>query len=124
MQHQRLTLASSGAGTVADQHTRAFSGEISAIYLEIGDLTNTVDITITDDATGASILTITNASANGWYVPRIPVCDPAGTAALYAAGGTALLEEIPIDGALKVAVAQAGNSHTGHITIYVLEGTD
>ncbi len=120
MQHQTLAIVSSAAGVVADQRTRSFSGKLVGIYFTLGDLASgAVDITVTDDKTGAAVLTITNAAANGWYVPQIPVYTTAGAAALFAAGGTALLEELPIDGAFKVAVAQAGNSHTGAIDFYV-----
>lgn len=119
MKHHRLTISSTSAGAVTDQHTRPLSGCVAGFYLEIGTLANTTDITITDDETGAAILTITNAAASGWYPVRIGSVDAAGAAQLFAAGGTAVPACIPIDGTMKIAVAQPGNSKLGAITVYV-----
>lgn len=119
MKSDTITITSTAAGAVADQRTRAFEGKIEAFYLSIGTLGNTVDITITDDKTGAAVLIITNASASGWYPVRIPTVDAAGAALLYAAGGTGVGTKIPINGALKIAVAQPGNSKTGTLYVFV-----
>lgn len=122
MQKQRLTIASSGAGAVADQRTRSFQGLLAGIYFEIGDLTSgAVDVVVTDDETGAAVLTITNASASGWYTPRIPTHGTGGTASLYAGSGTAVEAPLPIDGEFKVVITGAGNSHTGYLTFFVAD---
>lgn len=117
---QRVTIASSAAGAVANIFTKTFSGNLEAIYLELGDLASgAVDFVITEAETGAPILTITNASASGWYKPMIPVYGTDGTALLHAAGGTAEMGALPIDGQIKIVTTGAGNSHTGYLTFYI-----
>ena len=120
---QKITLASAADESFADQRTDAFTGRLLGIYLSIGTLANTTDITITDDETGAPVLTIPNASASGWFAPQIPVYGTGGTAALFAAGGTAVLAPLPVDGELKVAAAQGGVSKTGDLWFFIEEGS-
>ena len=120
MRHERVVISSSAAGAVADAYTRAFSGLLRGIYLELGTLASgAVDFVITEAETGAPVLTITNASASGWYAPSVPVYGTDGTALLHAAGGTAEMTPLPIDGALKIVTTGAGNSKLGALTFYV-----
>jgi hypothetical protein len=121
MRHDVVTLAvnASGAATV---YSDPLSGLIAGLYVENGDLDAGSDITITDEASGAAILTITNLAADAWYVPTVGVVDAAGAARLYAVGGTAIPALIPIDGRLKFVVAQGGVSKTGTVHVYVVPG--
>lgn len=120
MQKQRLDIGSTAAGAVADIHTRGFSGLLRGIYFELGTLASgAVDLVITVEETGAPVLTITNASASGWYAPSIPTTDTGGTAAVYAASGASVNAPLPVDGSFKVVVTGAGNSHLGRVTFYV-----
>lgn len=120
MRHERVVIASDGAGAVADAYTRTFSGLLRGIYLDLGTLASgAVDFVITEEETGAAILSITNAAASGWYVPEAPVYGTGGSAALYAAGGSAVTRPVPVDGRLKIVTTGAGNSKSGALTIYV-----
>lgn len=120
MAHDRVAVTSGAAGASVTAYSRAFSGLLQAIYIEVGDLANTVDFTITEEETGAAILTLSNVSSSGWYSPRIPTHDAAGAGLLYAAAGAAVADRIPIDGRIKIVAAQPGNSHTGYVTPYVV----
>lgn len=120
MDFQRLEIDSDGAGAVADIYTKPFQGLLRGVYLELGTLASgAVDIVITDDFTGAAILTITNAAASGWYVPTLATHDASGTGALYAGGGSAVRAPVPVAGILKVATTAAGNDKLGAISFYV-----
>lgn len=115
MDKQRIAVVSSGAGAVDDINSKGFSGILAGIYLELGDLASgAVDFVITVKETGAAVLTITNASASGWYKPMIPAYTTAGVASTVP-----ILEPLPIDGQFKVVTTGAGNSHTGYLTFYV-----
>jgi len=75
---------------------------------------NTVDMTITDEATGQSLVTRSNVSAAFVANPRVPTSDAAGTAALYAAGGTAVQDRIALANTrIKIVLAQGGTSKKG-----------
>jgi hypothetical protein len=121
VRHDIVTLAVS-AGGAATVYSDPLSGFIAGLYVENGDLDVGTDITITDAASGAPILTITNLAADAWYVPTVGAVDAAGAARLYAAGGTAIPALLPIDGALKFVVAAGGASKTGTVHVYVAPG--
>lgn len=81
----------------------------------------TVDFTITGEITGIPILTVTNETASNTYYPRAATVSVANAAALYAAGGTAVNERVPIAGErIKIVIAQGGATTTGKF--YVLVG--
>lgn len=118
MRHDVVTLAVSAAGA-ATVYSEALSGIIAGLFVENGDLDVGTDITITDAASGAPILTITNLTADDWYIPSVGLVDAAGAARLFAAAGTAVPGLLPIDGPLKFVVAQGGVSKTGTVHVYV-----
>jgi hypothetical protein len=80
-----------------------------------------VDITVTAEVSGLPIVTITDAGTVALQVyPRAAVVSVANAAALYAAGGTAITDKIPIAGErIKIAVAQGGVSTSGKFHVYV-----
>lgn len=102
-------------------YSRSISGFLAGIYIAVGTLAATTDITITDEASGAPILTITNIAASGWYVPTLPTVDAANAARLYAAGGTAVAAPIPVAGRVKFVLAQGGTATTGTIHLFIQE---
>lgn len=119
MQYERLTLTTDASGDATVYTKRPISGHLQGLYFTLGTLTSgAVDVVVTQNETTAAVLTITNGAANGWYKPMIPVYGTGGTAALYAAGGTAVLEDMPVNGNLKVVVAQGGNATTGYLDVY------
>ena len=79
------------------------------------------DLTITGEDTGVAIATLSNIGTSGvTVVPRQATHTTAGAAALYAAGGVAVLEPVAIAGErIKVVVAQGGTSKTGTLHICI-----
>lgn len=92
-------------------------GFLHAIYVAIGTLANTVDITVTDVETGQLLLTLTNVAANALVMPRLPVHDATGAAI------TGLADRAPIGRlGVQVAVAQAGNTKAGTVFVFIDQG--
>lgn len=116
-----ITVDASGNGT---GFTPIVSGYVQAIrYVpDAGAPYATgVDVTITGEVSGLPILTITDAGTAALSIyPRAAVVTVANAAALYAAGGVAVLDKIPIAGErIKIALAQGGVSTTGKFHVYV-----
>lgn len=116
-----VTVNASGDATA---YTGIVYGSILAIrYVPDGStpLDTGADVTITADASGLPILTITNigtTAAN--YAPQQAVVSVANAAALYAAAGTAVTAPIPVSNErVKLVVAQGGNAKIGTFHIYV-----
>ena len=79
-----------------------------------------VDFTITEEDTGQAIITVTNAgTASLSLYPRIATVSTANAALLYAAGGAAVSDLMPIAGRIKVVVAQGGNTKIGNFYFYL-----
>lgn len=114
----KLTLATDAAGVASATTDRQVSGEICGIYMSVGTLAATADVTITqDDGQGSlPVLTITNLAASDWYAPGINQHDYAtGTATTYTH------VEMPAVGYITVSVAQGGASKVGTAYIVVDE---
>ena len=106
-----ITLLSDSSG---DQTT--YSGEcnglVVAFYVSVGTLDVGTDLTITEEDTGAAILTLTNVAASARYMPRLATHDSVGVAT----GG---LDAVPVNGRIKVVMAQGGNIKTGTLYVWV-----
>lgn len=115
---QTLSIA---ATTAADGSAAAYSevveGLIEMVKVTLGTWDAGVDLTLTDEETGAAIVTLTNATDGQTVRPRAATHDVAGAAALYAAGGVAVLDKIPVNGRIKLVVAQGGNVKAGSVKI-------
>jgi hypothetical protein len=110
-----ITVDASGAGT---GFTAAVTGFVRAIrYVPDGSTpydTNAI-VTVTGETTGIAIVTITHIGTTAIDLyPRAALVSVANAAALFAAGGTALVDLIPVAGErIKIGLAQAGNATTG-----------
>lgn len=115
-----LTTDSSGDVTA---YTRTTRGTVLAVrYVPDGStpLDTGADVTITDNVTGLQVLAVTNmglSSRDFW--PRAFTMTTTGTVALYAGGGTNVLDLVPVANAIKVVVAQGGATKSGTLYIYV-----
>ena len=80
-----------------------------------------VDATLTGEASGLAILTITNIGTVALdFYPRSATVSPANAANLYAAAGTAVVDRIPVAGErIKIALAQGGVSTTGKFHVWI-----
>lgn len=112
------------ATTAADGSVTAYSPYLSGYIHDIEyvktDYADTVDFTITGEATGRTIWTEANVTASAVKAVRQPTYSNAGVAALYAAGGVAVNDRIALSGdRVKIALANGGNAKVGvfHITV-------
>jgi hypothetical protein len=104
----------------ADVYSPILSGHVNQITYVKTNFTDGVDFTITGEATGITLWTESNVNATKYSVPRIATNTTAGVASLYAAGGTAVNDQIALSrDRVRIQIAQGGNATTGtfHITV-------
>lgn len=111
-----ITTDASGDATV---YSCRVSGRILALIYARGDLDNsTTDFTVTTEDTLQNVWVESDVSASKTIAPRQATHSTAGVAALYASGGTAVLDYIhACNERIKIVVAQGGNAKTGTLTI-------
>lgn len=116
-----LTVNASGALT-------AFTGAVTGRVLQITYIPDAVapldtggDFVITTEDTAVPILTITNIGTVGvTMAPRQATVTVANAAALYAAGGVAVLDHICVSNErIKIVIASGGVSKTGKLHILI-----
>ena len=106
-----VTTAADGSATA---YSPVVSGRIETIRYVKNDFDNGVDFTITAEATGETIWTQADVNASATVAPRQATHSTAGAAALYAGGGTAVLEPICLaKDRIKIVIAQGGDTKTG-----------
>lgn len=106
-----ITTTAGGAATV---YSAPLTGLLHALTYAPGTLDTGADLTITDEATGAALLTVSNAGTSGvTWMPRGATVDTSNAASLYAAGGEPVEDRLPVVGRVKCVVAQGGNAKTG-----------
>ena len=109
--------------TAADGTATAFSDEIDfgLLHQIVYTKTNFVDgstITVSGETTGQVLWQETGVNANAVRAPRQPTQNTTGGAALYAAGGTSVLDKIAVVAErLKITVSGAGAATTGRLDI-------
>jgi len=115
-----VTTAADGTATA---YTAFLSGYVHQIQYVKTNFADGVDFTITAEATGETIWTEANVNAAAIRAPRQATHSTAGVAALYAAGGTAVLDRVALSrDRVKIVLAQGGNATTGSFTILVDDG--
>ena len=122
MRRYKVTATTAADGTVTAYSPRVSGAIYSVTYIPDGanPFPNTVDVTITAEATGEAILSRSNIAAGFTAYPRAATSAPDGTASLYAAGGTAIQDKIAVgNDRIKIAVAQGGNAKTGTFVFLV-----
>jgi hypothetical protein len=117
VQTVRIAVASDADGNGA-AYSDVVEGFVELVKVTLGTLVSgQADLTITDEETGAPIVTLTNVTDGLEVRPRGPTHDLAGAAALFAAGGAAVNEKVCVNGRIKVVVAQGGASKAGSVAI-------
>lgn len=119
LKREQISITTDASGD-ATAFTEVVNGFLRGISYD-GGFDATADLTITSDAHGQSLLTVTNqaASAITWH-PRQATHATDGTASLHAAAGEPVESDIPIAGdRIKVVVAQGGNVQTGVLTFWI-----
>lgn len=114
---QSLRRAAITLTTDAGGDCTAYSTDVAGLVIgyayDRGTLDNaTTDITVTEEDTGASLLTLTNVTASARYRPRVATHDVNGLA-------TGALDAPAVVGRIKVVVAQGGASKTGTLHVYI-----
>ncbi len=111
--------------TAADGTVTAFSPRLSGKIVSItyipdgsAPYDNTVDFTLTVEGTGQGLWTQSNIAAGATVAPRQPTHDLVGGAALYAAAGVAVRDDIIIaNDRVQISLAQGGNVKTGQFVV-------
>lgn len=119
MRRFKLTVTTAADGTVTAYSPR-LAGKIHAIHYVKTDYADTVDFTITAEATGETLWTEANVTASKACYPRAATHSTAGVAALYAAAGTAVQAAPAVaNDRVKIVLAQGGNAKVGTFHILV-----
>lgn len=114
-----VTSIADGTGTA---YSPAITGRIVGIrYVKAssGSYTDGVDVTITLEATGETVMVGTNVNASTTYYPRVGVTDAAGAAATL--DGTRLARDCvyAANDRVKFVLADAGDTKTGVFHVIV-----
>lgn len=114
-----VTIVTDAAGAGVG-YTPLVQGRVSAIHYVKNDYANGVDFVVTSEATGEIIWDEDDVNASTSRAPRQATHSTAGVAALYAGGGSAVLDQITVaKDRIKITVAAGGNTKTGtfHVVI-------
>ena len=113
-----ITTAADGTATA---YSPVLSGKVVSIsYVADGTTPydNTVDFTITIESTGQGLWTESNIAAAKTVAPRQATHDQVGGAALFAAAGAAVRDDIVLAlDRVKVALVQGGNVKSGSFIV-------
>ena len=117
-----VDITTDGSGD-ATGYTGVVDGLIQAIrYVADGTnpYANTADFTITTETSGQAVLTATNVAASATYMPRAATVDVSNAASLYAAGGAAVNDRIPVGAErVKIVIVQGGATKSGRFYVYL-----
>lgn len=119
MRRYKVTLTTAADGTVIG-YTPRIAGEIVAVQYVKTDFAAGVDFAITSEATGETIWAESDVNVSKACYPRAAVHTTVGVAALYAAGGVAVLDKIGLaSDRVKISIAQGGNAKIGTFHVVV-----
>ncbi len=119
MRSHKIAVTTAADGT-ATAYSPRLSGKIHSIHYVKTDYADGVDFTITAEATGENLWTESNVNASTVRYPRAPTHSQAGVAALYASGGTAIMDKPGIaNSRVKIVLAQGGATKSGTFHILI-----
>lgn len=96
-------------------------GLLSQVRYNKTDFANGSTFTITSEATGETLWAESAVNASATRAPRQATHSTAGAAALYAAGGAAVLDKIAIvNDRIKIVVASGGDTKTGSFVFVIV----
>jgi hypothetical protein len=118
MRRFKVTVTTAADGT-ATAYTPRLSGKLHAIEYVKGDYADTVDFTITDEATGKGLWTESNVTASKTCKPRGATHTTVGVAATLD-GTVAALDKLPLANTrVKIVLAAGGDTKTGAFHVLV-----
>lgn len=113
-----LTLTTDASGD-ATGYTPVVTGRVLSVVYTKTDFADGVDFTVTAEATGQAILTLTNQNSSAAFHPRVQIHGSTGTGLTYD-GTRTICEPITVShDRVKVVIAQGGDTKTGTVTIIV-----
>lgn len=119
MRRYKMTVITAADGS-ATAYSPRIAGKIHSLQYVKTDFADGVDFAITAEATGENIWTESNVNASAARYPRAATHSQVGVAALYASGGTGVLDKIALaNDRVKIAVAQGGNAKSGDFHVLV-----
>ena len=117
-----VALTTDASGDVTAYAANTYGSVLAIRYVPHATtpLDTAATLTISDNVSGLQVLSITSLGLFARdFAPRMFVMTTTGTVALYAAGGTNVLEPVPVAGSVKVVVAAGGNAKSGTIYLFV-----
>lgn len=112
-----ITVDATGNGT---GYTPNVTGRLLTVQYAKANYADGVDITITTEISGLSLLTLTDQNASGVFHPRGQVHGVNGSGLTLTGNVNPIAEPFTIvNERIKVSVAQAGNGTIGNITLTV-----
>jgi len=112
-----ITTDTNGDGT---GYTPVVTGQIVQITYTKTDYAAGVDFDVTGEASGVVIWDQDNVNATATVAPRQATHTTLGAAALYAAGGTAVLDGVYVaNERVKIVVASGGDTKVGTFHVVV-----
>lgn len=102
----------------ATAYTPVITGKLSQIRYVKTDFADGVTFAVTSEATGETLWSEAAVNASAVRAPRQPTHSTAGAAALYAAGGSAVLDKIALaKDRVKIVVSGGGAVKTGVVHV-------
>jgi hypothetical protein len=115
-----ITSDADGNGTGYTPEVNGFIQSICYVKPAEGGYADGVDFDVTGEESGIVIWDQDNVNATATVTPKQATHSTAGVAALYAAGGAAVLDKIPVcDERVKIVVASGGDTKVGEFHVYV-----
>ncbi len=112
-----LTTAADGSAT---GYTPVVTGKLSQLRYVKTDFADGVTFAVTAEATGETLWGEAAVNASATRAPRQATHSTAGAAALFAAGGAAVLEKIALaQDRVKIVVSAGGNVKTGAVHVVI-----
>jgi hypothetical protein len=104
----------------ATGYTPVVTGKLSQIRYVKDDFSDGVTCAVTAEATGETLWSEAAVNAAATRAPRQPTHSTAGAAALYAAGGVAVLDKIGLaQDRVKIVVSAGGAVKSGAIHVVI-----
>ena len=119
----KILATTDGSGDATAYSEASYNGELVAVQWIDGDFADGVDgtlsVTSTDSGVDYTLLTLTDANNDAFYLTRGATSGATGAASLYAAAGTAVNDKMPVVGKLKLVIAQGGATKTGGVVVFL-----
>lgn len=116
-----VSVTTDGSGDATVYSTQTFGTVVAVRYVPHAStpIDGAGTLVVTDNSTGLQVLSVTLGSSSRDFWPRAFTVTTTGAVALYAGGGSNVLDLVPVAGAVKVVVASGGATKSGTVYIYV-----